>query len=272
MAKRRKKTSTIKKMLVGIKDLKIVLLLLIGVMGLVALIMLTPMLQTVVKWMDDPIGTGVDSFTSGADKINAYLSGNQQTPVVKDPLGDNKRLYLVKIHTRDISNAGTDGDVSFRILGEKGNSSDLALDIFLKQITNNLWQRGKDQTFYLYSKDVGRINSIEIGVKGGPMGTEDAWQIEKVVIEQDPMDAPLKTYVFDTYQNGPIPEIEKKTIRLTPSTSPSGSNRPSWGVYLYLAMALLCLLFIGYALISIKKPSKTSKRKSSKKSSRRRKK
>ncbi|XP_059165222.1 lipoxygenase homology domain-containing protein 1-like [Physella acuta] len=86
--------------------------------------------------------------------------------------------YTITIKTGDRRNSGTDATVFITLFGSRGSSNKLNLP---NQV-HNTFERGDTDTFTVHVKNVGRIQSIEIGHNNA--GYKPGWFLDYVEITQ----------------------------------------------------------------------------------------
>ncbi|XP_026526062.1 lipoxygenase homology domain-containing protein 1 [Notechis scutatus] len=91
---------------------------------------------------------------------------------------DNGSEYIIKVYTGDKRGSGTDANVHIILFGDMDTSP-------LIQLKNSLdhrdpFERGKSDTFKIKTKNIGRLQKIEIGHDGKGFG--NGWFLEKVEI------------------------------------------------------------------------------------------
>ncbi|XP_075070523.1 lipoxygenase homology domain-containing protein 1-like [Mixophyes fleayi] len=87
--------------------------------------------------------------------------------------------HEIKVYTGDVIGGGTDANVYITLLSDNGNSfGPVQLNQPLQD--NNPFERGKDDTFKITTKNIGRISHIEIGHDGKGLGS--GWFLEKIEV------------------------------------------------------------------------------------------
>nr|XP_020651634.1 lipoxygenase homology domain-containing protein 1-like isoform X1 [Pogona vitticeps]XP_020651635.1 lipoxygenase homology domain-containing protein 1-like isoform X1 [Pogona vitticeps]XP_020651636.1 lipoxygenase homology domain-containing protein 1-like isoform X1 [Pogona vitticeps] len=98
--------------------------------------------------------------------------------VVKEDGPDDLVEHMVKVYTGDKRGAGTDANVHIILFGDKDTSPLIQLNKSLDH--QNPFERGKTDTFKIKTKNVGRLQKIEIGHDGKGFGS--SWFLEQVEI------------------------------------------------------------------------------------------
>uniref|UniRef100_A0ACB8FDZ6 Uncharacterized protein n=2 Tax=Sphaerodactylus townsendi TaxID=933632 RepID=A0ACB8FDZ6_9SAUR len=102
--------------------------------------------------------------------------------VTKDEGGvENLEEYIIKVYTGDKRGAGTDANVHIILFGDKDSSQLIQLNKSLDH--RDPFERGKTDTFKINTKNVGRLQKIEIGHDGKGFGS--GWFLEKVEITDE---------------------------------------------------------------------------------------
>jgi hypothetical protein len=96
-------------------------------------------------------------------------------------------VYTIEVHTGDVRHAGTDANVHLNMHGPKGSSSQLALS---HSNHRNKFERAQVDVFSFELKDLGVVETIEIGHDG--MGIGSGWFLDKVVVRSGELE--LRTF------------------------------------------------------------------------------
>jgi hypothetical protein len=89
-----------------------------------------------------------------------------------------QRTYRITIHTANVTNAGTDGDVSLKIKGASGNATTY---IPLDNSDDN-WERDKIDRFDRLATDVGTPTGVCVHFNSGS-GQYAAWFLDYVMVD-----------------------------------------------------------------------------------------
>src|SRR3954452_14262767 len=86
----------------------------------------------------------------------------------------SSRNYRIKVHTANVTNAGTDGDVSLSITGPGGTTSFIPLDN-----SRNNWERDNIDSFDRLAIDAGIPTRVCVAFNSGS-GEYAAWFLDYV--------------------------------------------------------------------------------------------
>ncbi|XP_028592785.2 oxygen-regulated protein 1 [Podarcis muralis] len=98
----------------------------------------------------------------------------------EDGSSENLMEHIIKVYTGDKRGAGTDANVHIILFGDKDTSQLIQLKESLDH--RDPFERAKTDTFRIKTKDVGRLQKIEIGHDG--KGFASGWFLEKVEITE----------------------------------------------------------------------------------------
>ncbi|XP_077208521.1 oxygen-regulated protein 1 [Paroedura picta] len=98
--------------------------------------------------------------------------------ITKDESGVDLEEYIITVYTGDKRGAGTDASVHIILFGDKDSSQLIQLNKSLDH--RDPFERGKTDTFKIKTKNVGRLQKIEIGHDGRGFGS--GWFLEKLEI------------------------------------------------------------------------------------------
>jgi len=90
----------------------------------------------------------------------------------------NDARYKLSVKTGDVSGAGTDSKVYFRMIGEIGSSDEIMLEAQKEQM-----ERGAIDHFEVVSEDVGRVDKVII--RHDNTGMAPGWYLEWVKVQDD---------------------------------------------------------------------------------------
>lgn len=108
--------------------------------------------------------------------------------------------FSVKLYTSDLRGAGTDGDVSVSLHGDKGFIGGYRLPA-----QRAAFERAKCDTFDLLGTDCGRLSKIEVELK--PSGLLDAWHLAHVEV-LDKGDGRVYVFPCNKWLNKESPRVE----------------------------------------------------------------
>ena len=111
-------------------------------------------------WIANDLGKRVINYPRGIQSMDFYNLKNVDNIIASnysDVLPDCTYEFTVK--TKDISTAGTDSGIFFKLIGENGETEKFrANDI----ISGNAFERGKTDVFQTIFSDIGKITNMEI--------------------------------------------------------------------------------------------------------------
>ncbi|KAI3384069.1 hypothetical protein SNEBB_000281 [Seison nebaliae] len=110
--------------------------------------------------------------------------GDQRTAIKLEAANLGKQMsYEVIVTTMDERNAGTDGDIYVILIGDKSRSEEISLNesSCINKKKSALFEKGKIDTFQIFSKKIGEIKNVTLGLKA--KGIAAAWAFSSMKIK-----------------------------------------------------------------------------------------
>ncbi|MEX2285083.1 MAG: PLAT/LH2 domain-containing protein [Gemmatimonadota bacterium] len=120
--------------------------------------------------------------------LGDWLKDNQRERTLKP--GGNAISYRVTVRTGDDLDAGTDANITIRLVGSKGSTNEVRLNGL---VSGNAFERGATDVSTFTGFDIGRIDTLF--VRHDNMYAAAGWQLRDVVVEKA-----AERYVFPAEQ------------------------------------------------------------------------
>lgn len=109
-------------------------------------------------------------------------SRRQNEPSHAHDIRSNLVVYKVEIVTGDFRMAGTDDDVSIRLIGDRGSSPERILKNDTSSNSPSEFTRGSRRVFMIQCPDVGNLQGLQVGLRRQPGDTSrfNNWYLDRV--------------------------------------------------------------------------------------------